>query len=106
MDSFPEEIRCSSKTPAAEHLFQVRDEEEVKVPTEEQVQAFHHSVAQLPFLYMQARPDIQTAINFLTMRVRKPDNDDWVKLKRVFRNLKDTKYVKLNLSIDALSKIQ
>ena len=106
LDGFPEEIRYSSKTPAAEHLFCVRDEKEAKVLPEEQAQAFHYSVAQLLFLCMRARPDIQTTVVFLMMRVRKPDKDDWEKLKSVLKYLKVTKHMRLNLSIETLTTIQ
>ena len=77
-----------------------------KVLPEEQAQAFHYSVAQLLFLCMRARPDIQTTVVFLMMRVRKPDKDDWEKLKSVLKYLKVTKHMRLNLSIETLTTIQ
>ena len=65
-------------------LFQTREEDDKsKVLPEEQARHFHHNVAQLLFLAMRARPNIQTAIAFLTKSVREPDEDDWGKLKRV-----------------------
>ena len=73
----PEEIRSTAATPAAERLFEVDEENMAKLIPEEQAQAFHHTVAQLLFLCMRARPDIQTAVSFLTKRVRAPDKDDW-----------------------------
>ena len=42
--AFPEKIRTAAATPAADHLFEVRDENERKLLPEEQVQAFHHSL--------------------------------------------------------------
>ena len=69
MTDFPEAITSKAATPAADHLFDIRDEEEAKWLPEEQAQAFHHTVAQLLFLCMGARPDIQTAVSFLTKRV-------------------------------------
>ena len=76
--AFPEEITTTADTPAAVHLFKVRSPEDgAKLLPEEQAQAFHHSVAQLLFMSMRARPDIQTAVSFLTQRVRVPDEDDW-----------------------------
>ena len=66
--SFPEIIKSIRDTPAANHLFQVRDDD-LKLLPEEQAQAFHHTVAQLLFLCMRARPDIQTAVSFLTKHV-------------------------------------
>ena len=54
--AFPEEIRAAAATPAANHLFEVRDENKQKLLPEEQARAFHHSVAQLLFLCGRARP--------------------------------------------------
>jgi hypothetical protein len=106
MTDFPEAITSTAATPAADHLFDIRDEEEAKWLPEEQAQAFHRSVAQLLFLSARARPDIKTAVAFLTTRVSKPDEDDWGKLKRVLKYLKGTFYLKLTLSVDDLSMIK
>ena len=69
-------------------------------------QEFHHITAQLLFLSARARRDIQVAVAFLTTRVKKPDTDDWGKLRRVLKYLKGTKYMKLLLSIYDLSKMK
>ena len=88
---FLEVTKKPSSTPAADHLFSIRDPEETeklgKWLNEEQAQHVHHAVAQLLFLSVRARRDIQTAVSFLTTRVRKPDEDDWGKLKRVLQYL-------------------
>ena len=47
--------------------------------------AFLHTVAQLLFMRSRARRDIQTAVAFLTTRVKGPDEDDWGKVKRVLK---------------------
>ena len=105
--AFPEKITTTAETPAAEHLFKVAegDDHTSKILPEEQAQAFHHTVAQLLFLCMRARPDIQTALSFLTKRVREPDEHDWGKLKRVLKYLKGTMYMKLTLSVDSMTTI-
>jgi hypothetical protein len=107
---FPEEIRKTSSSPAADHLFNVRDPEETekqgKWLSEEHAQHFHHAVAQLLFLSVRARRDIQTAVSFLTTRVRKPDEDDWGKLKRVLQYLLGTRHMKLTLCVDNLGQIR
>ena len=56
--------------PAADHLFTVRDEKETRELKEERALAFHHTVAQLLFMSTRARHNIQTAVAFLTMRVK------------------------------------
>ena len=50
----------------------------------------------------RARRDIQTAVAFLTTRVKSPDEDDWGKLKRVLKYLNGTKYLKLSISVENL----
>ena len=72
---------------------------------EEQAQAFHHSTAQLLFLAMRARPDVQPVVSFLTKRVRAPDEDDWGKLKNCLKYLKGMLHMKLYLTADLLSII-
>ena len=104
-EDFPEEITKFAETPAGEHLFKVASEDMAKLLPEEQARAFHHAVAQLLFLCMRARPDIQTAVAFLTKRVRAPDEHDWNKLRRLLKYLKGTMYMKLTLSVDNMNTI-
>jgi len=104
--AFPEEITTTAETPASEHLLKTADGSDTsKNLSEELAQAFHHTVAQLLFLCMRARPDIQTAVSFLTKRVRAPDEHDWGKLKRVLKYLKGTMHMKLTLSVENLSTV-
>ena len=99
---FPELIKGKAATPATEHLFTVRDEREARPLEEERALAFHHTVAQLLIMATRTRRDIQTAVAFLTRRVKTPDEDDWGKLKRVLKYLNGTKYLKLKISIENL----
>jgi hypothetical protein len=41
----------------------------------------------------RARREIQTAVAFLTTRVKNPEEDDWDKLRRVLKYLNGTKYL-------------
>ena len=43
---------------------------------------------------------------FLTTRVKKPDQDDWGKLKRVLKYLNGTKHMKLKLTVENLTIIK
>jgi hypothetical protein len=81
-------------------------EKQGKFLSEEQARYFHHAVAQLLFISTRARRDIQTAVAFLTTRVKRPDEDDWGKLKRVLQYLFGTKHMKLTLTIDDLSQVK
>ena len=52
--NFPEEVGVSTAaTPAAEHLFQVRNQQDAEQLPEEQAIQFHHNVAKL--LFVRAR---------------------------------------------------
>ena len=58
------------------------------------------------FMATRVRQDIQTAVAFLTTRVKSPDEDDWGKLKRVLKYLNGTKYLKLRLTVDNLAVLK
>ena len=58
LEEFPEEIKSVAATPAAEHLFEVREDNTEKLLPEEQALLFHRTTAQLLFLSARARPDI------------------------------------------------
>ena len=107
---FPEDLGKATSTPASDHLFQVRDAEETeregKYLPADKVSQFHHTVAQLLFICCRVRRDIQTAVSFLMTRVKKPDEDDWGKLKRVLKYLKGTLFMKLMLSASDLVNIR
>jgi hypothetical protein len=80
-------------SPAAERLFTVRAAGESKPLKEKRAIAFHHCVAHLIFASAQSRKDIQPAVAFLTTRVRTPDEDDWLKLKRLLMYIRSTIYM-------------
>jgi hypothetical protein len=61
---FPEEIVGTKTSPAADHLFTVRDPSLAKVLPEEQAMAFHRTMAQLLFLSARVRQDIQSPLLF------------------------------------------
>lgn len=86
-------------SPAANHLFIVDDKNPVKL-NEEMAVIFHHNTAKLLFLCKRARPDIQTAVAFLTTRVKSPDEDDYRKLGRVMKYLRVTLEMPLTLEAD------
>ena len=77
LEEFPEELVGGAAIPATDVLFKVN--EGGKKLNEEKAQQFHSAVAKGLFLCKRARPNIQVAIAFLTMRVMAPDEDDWKK---------------------------
>eukprot|EP00804_Cyclotella_cryptica_P030535 CCRYP_020167-RA/>CCRYP_020167-RA protein AED:0.47 eAED:0.47 QI:0/-1/0/1/-1/0/1/0/307 len=63
---------------------------------------FHRTTAQLLFLSTRARKDIQTAVSFLTTRVKRPDEDDWKKIRKVLEYLNGTIDLKLRVEVKDL----
>ena len=103
LEDFLENITKSSVTPAADYLFRIRDDEEVKKLPEELAIAFHHTVAQLLFLSQRARRDVQLPVSCLTKRVQSPNRDDLNKLVRCLQYLKATLHMKLTLKVDSMN---
>jgi Reverse transcriptase (RNA-dependent DNA polymerase) len=86
----PEDLmKGISSSGAAGHLYVVNDKAE-KLDGEMAI-LFHHFTAKLLYLSKRTRPDLQTPVSFLTTRVKCPDVDDWKKLGRCLRFLRDTK---------------
>ena len=106
IEGFPELIKSTSLSPAGDHLFDVREEDDRKVLQEEQARKFHRTVAQLLFLCKRARLDIEPLVSFLTTRVKEPDEDDWGKLKHGLKYLKSTLYMKRHMSAECLNIIR
>ena len=105
IDEFPEYIDRIASTPATENLYKIRDRDIAQPLTNEMAAAFHHTVAQLLFMSSRARKDIQTAVAFLTTRVKGPYEDDWGKVKRVLKYLNGTRNLDLTLSANDLGAI-
>jgi hypothetical protein len=62
LGDFPEVIDRNAPTPASEHLFDVRPDEERILLNEEHAWAFNHAVAQLIFASARSWKDIHTAV--------------------------------------------
>jgi len=102
LEEFPEELGSAAATPASENLFKVDEASSAPKLSVERSAIFHQFVAQLLFISSRSRRDIQTAVAFLTTRVKSPDEHDWVKLRRVMKYLKGTRFLKLTLSAENL----
>lgn len=81
-------ITKGPKTPAANTLFNTDDNSPML--DEKKAETFHSVVAKLLFVSMRARLDVALPIAFLTTRVTKSNEQDWLKLKRVLRYLLGT----------------
>ena len=67
-----EDLKGTAPTPAKAELFQVKPESSDPLIDNKQREKFHSITAQLRYLSKRVRPDILTAVAFLTKRVTKP----------------------------------
>ena len=99
----PDDLKKGSATTlAANHLFTVHPQG-VKL-NEKKAENYHHLTAKLLYLCKRVRPDLQTAVSFLTTRVQSPDQDDYKKLGQCLRYLANTK--SLPLTLEAMGSLQ
>jgi len=89
------EVKRTAATPAVDHLFTVRDSPKL---LSENAKRFHSIVAKLLYLAKRTRPDILTAVIFLTSRVQESTEDDYQKLLRLLRYINYTKTLGIILS--------
>ena len=100
LDDARKDMKGTSSTPAAQHLFET-DKTKTKLQTED-AEYFHYMVACLLFLCHWGRPDIHTAVAFLTTRVKAPDDNDYKKLCCVVKYLRGTRKLTRVLRADEL----
>ncbi|KAG7374846.1 reverse transcriptase RNA-dependent DNA polymerase [Nitzschia inconspicua] len=93
-----------STTPAANHLFEVNNKA-AKLSIQDS-DLLHRLTTQLLYLCKRARPDLQTAVAFLTTRVASPDTDDMKKLGRCVRYLRRTAHYPLVLEANCIRNIR
>ena len=100
----PANLRGTSIVPAAKHLFTTRPDASKISPQEQEL--FHHLTMQLMYLSQRGRPDIRTAVAFLSSRVSNPDQDDYMKLGKVIKYLENTLNLTLRLQVDESNLLQ
>jgi len=105
LESLPNDMNGIAATPAGDHLFEVNNDNPTKLD-EKTAQLFHHLVAKALFLCKRACPDLQTAVAFLSTRVKEPDTDDYKKLKRMMEHLRGTRELYLTLEAEDLHVIK
>ena len=102
LDDLPDDMDGAAATPAADHLFKTR--KDAPKLDEERATLIHRVTAQLLFTSQRARPDLRTAISFLTKRVQAPDEDDYKKLARVIKYVRRTKFLRLKIEANRLDQ--
>ncbi|KAG7373061.1 reverse transcriptase RNA-dependent DNA polymerase [Nitzschia inconspicua] len=92
-----------SMTPAANHLFKVNQSADKL--SQSDLDLLHRMTTQLLYLCKRARPDLQTAVAFLTTRVVAPDCDGIKKFGRCKINTRNSTEAELLRVNDAMSII-
>jgi Reverse transcriptase (RNA-dependent DNA polymerase) len=87
-------IEGTADTPASESLFSVRDAPKLDA---QQAKDFHSQVASVLYMAKRARPDLLTAVSFLTRRTVSPDQDDLKKLHRLLKYINGTRELGLTI---------
>ena len=100
----PANLRGTSMVPVAKHLFTTRPDAPKLSPQEQDI--FYHLSMQLMYLSQRGRPDIRTAVAFLSSRVSNPDQDDYMKLGKVIKYLESTLHLTLRLQADETNLLQ
>jgi hypothetical protein len=96
---YPEELEGPTvASPWSENLFKVDEKSEAL--SQERAEVFHTFTAKGLFACKRARPDTSPVIAFCTTRVRKPTKEDWSKLIRYMKFLKQTAKDCLTLRAD------
>ena len=78
-------------TPAADNLFEVRDDTEAGEATAAQIEWYHSFTAKCLYLAKRSRPEILTAVAFLATRITKCNMDDLKKLARLLYYISSTR---------------
>jgi hypothetical protein len=92
----PSESVASS--PASNNLFNVSEGKELLANKDKE--RFHSLTAKLLYIAKRGRPDILTAVSFLTTRVSMPNVEDNQKLIRVAKYLNGTSNKSLHIGVD------
>jgi hypothetical protein len=102
--NLPAEIDGEAPSPAANHLLTVNGDQ-IKVD-DKKAQLFHTHVANTLFLCKRARPDLQTAVAFLSTMVKSCNEDDYKKVIRMLQFLRAMSGELLTLSTDSLHNVR
>ena len=76
IEIFCKDVSTLVTSPATNKLFEVREDD--KQLSEKKEELFHLMVAKLLFIMKMPRPDLETAVIFLTTRLLKSDVDNGV----------------------------
>lgn len=103
IETFSEEVKGEVTSPANKTLFKV--DEESLVLDRNRHDIFHSIVARLLWVMKRSRADLETAISFLCTRVSCSTEEDWEKMRRVLKFVKQTKDDKRIIGAKSLTEL-
>ena len=103
IECFREDVSGHVSSPATKNLFKVNEESPPLSKKRQDI--FHSVVARLLWVMKRSRPDLETCISFLCTRVSCSTEEDWLKLKRVFQFVNQTKTDTRTIGADNLSEL-
>ena len=100
IQEYPGDFSTSAATPESEFLLKINNNtEKLK---DRQRQYFHRTITRNLFRTKRARPEIHTAITYLSIRVIDTRTDYWNKLRHMMMYLLGTKDPVLRLNVEHL----
>lgn len=103
IETFGEEVKGEVTSPANNTLFEV--DEESPMLGRKKHDIFHSVVARILWVMKRSRPDLETAISFLCTKVSYSTEEDWEKLRRVLKFVKQTKDDKRIIGVTSLTEL-
>ena len=91
-------------TPTAMNVFEISPDK--KLLDQDEAKMFHTLVAKMLYLAKRTRPDLLTAVAFLTTSVQSPTVEDRSKLNRALGYIHGTKDLKLTLKVGSDPKLR
>ena len=91
---------------AAEHLINVCYENRTQYQQWEKPQDFHHIVEQLILTTFRACQEIQTEVELLTTRVKKPYEEHWEKIKNLLKYIKVMSKLNITVTVGDVSVVK
>ena len=88
IESFGEPLNRKPPTPSKGDLFDIDSDSPRLCKAKSSL--YHHIVAKLLYVAKCSRPDIDTTIAFMCIRVSKSTEEDWIKLRRLLEYIQST----------------
>jgi hypothetical protein len=97
LNDIVKDVQGISDKPCSMNLFHSKDDSP-PLDTNQAVK-FHTTVAKLLYISKRTRPDILLPVNILCTRVKAPTKEDWDKLLKILKYLKNTLDMELLIGI-------